>query len=391
MASHHGRARVGLDVQPLTAGPRVALSAAQVTRLVRDAPGLKISAGAELLDRGLNVLEDVTDVLVAGSVQRQSYADLHGSGTLVFERDLDWGAAIVRPYIVLADGSGLSARFNLGAYYTSTPKRVLGVDPPSFEAACIDILDGLNDPVGETYSVAAGTAYLTAIEAILLARGFTATAYAIDQVAAATTLPSSKVWPLDNQTTWLSVVNDMLGAIGYLGVWSDWDGRLRLHPYLSPTQRAGEWTYTVDLATSMLAPQRTIERDWYRVPNRWVFYRTNNVDGPSPVEGDGVYTVTNQADGPTSIEGRGGRVITKVTGLDVANQAALIASAQVTIDADIRLRSKLSLGTAPNPLHWHFDRVTVIDPGLGAQQDALVSSWTLPLDGSDMGQEWTLL
>lgn len=370
---------------------RDGLTEAQVTSLIRDSPSLQVNPGLELLDRSLNVLADVSTDFIGGSVTRQSYADIHGDAELLLTRELDWGNAIVRPYVNLANGSTLTARFNLGAYFTSTPEYDLSETPPTFDVLCYDIMQRLDDPVGEAYSVAAGTAYLAAIELIFNAQGFAGGTYVIDQTSASSVLPASQSWTLDENVTWLNIVNQLAGAVGYQGVWSDWDGRLRLHPYVSPSNRDSEWTYDVSQATSMLSVKRKIQRDWYDVPNRWVFFRQNNVDGTPPIEGDGLYTVTNQSTGPTSIEARGGRVITKTRGIDAVDQAALVRSAQVTVDADMRLQTKVSLDVAPNPLHWHFDRVTCTDPALGNQPEALVTAWTLPLDGADMSQEWSLL
>lgn len=375
-------------MQPLTGGPRSSITAADVTALIRDSVALRVAAGCELLDRSLSVIADITDLLAAGSVTRSSYADLHGSASLSIESTLDWGSAIVRPYMVLSSTAS-TARFNLGAYYTSTPKTALGEAPLVHDVECIDILDGLNTPTGETFDVAAGAGYLATVEAILLAQGFTA--YQIDQASASTVLPSARQWLLDESTTWLGIVNDLLASIGYQGIWSDWDGRLRVQQYVSPSSRSPEWVYDVDGSTSMLTLGRTIERDFYRAPNRWVFYRSNNVDGAAPVEGNGLYTVVNQADGPTSIEARGGRVISKPVPLDVADQGSLVKAGQRIVDDDMAVNAKLTVGVAPNPLHWHMDVVTVNDPDVAPAGPALVTKWTLPLDGGDGAQEWSLL
>jgi hypothetical protein len=377
-------------VQPLVADPRSTLTDAQVVALIQDAPALTVSAGLELLDMTLAVQADMSDGLVGGSVSRASYASLHGTATLNLSVELDWGTAIVRPYIVLTDGV-IAARFNLGAYFTSTPHHDLDTVPSMFAVSGYDILYALSSPVGEVYAVDVGIAYLTAVESILTGQGFVAGTYLIDQASVATVLPSARVWPIDERTTWLTVVNDLLGAIGYAGIWSDWDGRLHCEPYANPRDRGPEWFYDVDTATSMLTLKRTIERDFFAAPNRWVGVRSNNVDGIAPVEGAGVYTVVNAHDGPTSTEARGGRVISRILSLDVADQASLIALVEQTVDADLRLKTTLTLGTSPNPLHWHFDRVVVNDPAIGSFVDVLVTDWTLPLDGGDMQHSWTLL
>jgi len=376
-------------MQQLNGGPRLQLTPAAVAAIIRDSTSPNVSAGLELLDRGLNLVADITSIFVAGSVTRSSYADLHGSASLQIEGALDWGQAIVRPYIVLSSGTA-AARFNLGAYYTPTPERVLDEVPATYAVEAIDILDGLADPVGETYSVAAGVGYLDAVEAILQQRGYTA--YLIDRTSTSAVLPSARTWVMDETTTWLGIVNDLLGAIGYYGIWSDWDGQLRVQQYVSPSTRRPEWTYDVGLATSMLVPGRKVKNDFYRAPNRWVFWRSNGVDGAQPVEGNGMYTVVNASNGRTSIDARGGRVITKPKALDVADQASLVRAGQRIVDDDLAVNAKLTLGVAPNPLHWHFDVVGIDDAEVAPPgSTALVTKWTLPLDGSDGTQEWSLL
>lgn len=376
-------------MQPYVDLPRITKTSAQIVHLIRDAPDLTVSAGLELLDQNLGVLEDITDRLAGGQVQRQSYADLHGAATLAVEGELDWGSAIVRPYMVLTS-AGVSARFNLGAYYTNTPVTELGSTPITFAVQGIDILDGLNTPVGEAYSIPSGASYLSTVESILIQEGFTQ--YVIDTSATNATLPTARAWVIDENTTWLKIVNDLLGSVGYQGIWSDWDGKLRAQPYVTPANRRPEWTYDVVQLTSMVTLQRSLERDFYKVPNRWVFVRSNNVDGTTPVLGDGLYIATNQSAGPTSIEARGGRVITRVMAIDVADQTSLVAAAQISIDADLKLATKVRLGTSPNPLHWHFDVMTYDDPAVGPPtQKALCTSWVLPLDGGNMNQEWTLI
>ncbi|WBB94175.1 hypothetical protein [Verrucosispora sp. WMMC514] len=374
-------------MQAITAAPRNHLTEATVVRLLRDAPAITVGHGLELIGQDLQLVEDISADLAGGQVSRNSYATLHATCQLALSRALSWGSALVRPYMTISDGQD-TARFNLGAYYTSTPTHRVGEDPVTYDVAGYDILHGLHSPVGEAYAVDAGVGYLAAVEAILQGQGYTR--YLIDQRRGDAVLPSAKVWALDDQTRWLTVVNDLLAAIGYQGIWSDWDGQLRCQPYQRPADRAPEWLYDDRQATSMVGLNRDLERDFFEAPNRWVFVRQNDVDGPPPVEGDGVYTWTNTDVGDTSVEARG-RVLTKVVYADAADQAALEAAGQVTIDADMRIPTALRVTTSPNPLHWHFDRLIVDEPALGPYADVMATSWTLPLDGSDMTHEWTSL
>jgi len=72
-----------------TAPPRQGLTEAAVIGLIRDAPAVIISAGLELLDSGLKVIDDVTDDFGGGSISRNGYATLHGTASLKMARTLD--------------------------------------------------------------------------------------------------------------------------------------------------------------------------------------------------------------------------------------------------------------------------------------------------------------
>lgn len=375
-------------MQPPTAVPRDAFTSAQITALLQDASALTVAAGCELVDQGLAVLEDITDSLVSGSVSRNGYATLHGTATLELDRLLDWGSTLVRPYMTITDGV-ISARFNLGVYGTSMPSVTHGRTPYRYQVQGFDVLHLLNDPVGDAYAVAAGTGYLTAVENVLTGRGFTR--YAIDQQSAASVLPLARTWPLDERTTWLTVVNDLLGSIGYQGIWSDWDGRLRVQAYDPPRERAAEWYYDTGQYTSMMGVERTVHQDWYFAPNRWVAVQSNAADQSTPVFGNGVYIYLNSDFGPTSVSARNGRVVTRFLSIDAADHASLVAKAQVSIDADIRLPTTIEATTAPNPMHWHFDRLVLDDPAMGPVIDAVSTEWTLPLNGDDMTHLWSVL
>lgn len=381
-------------MQPAVAAPREGLTESQITYLIRDAPDLKVQHGLELIDVNLAAIEDISGECVGGAVSRGVFNTLHGSASLVVSRELDWGADLVRPYVILSDRQpgkgGTSARFNLGAYYTSRPKWSTRYNPPAFDVVGVDILDALNDPTGSAYAIEAGALVLDEVEKILQGRGLTQ--YLIDPSASAKTMASPYVSLMDDEKTWLNIVNDLLAIVGYAGAWSDWDGRIRCAPYQTPAERPVEWVYDVDPATSILSPEREYTRDLYGAPNRWVFIR-NETDGATPVEGNGIYTYENWYDGPASVTSRAGRTVTKTVRVDAADQDALVTRAQKTIDADVRLSTTVSTKTAINPLHWHMDKVALNDAESGESpwSDVTVNTWTLYLDGADMDHEWSVI
>lgn len=383
-------------MQPPTDGLRAGFTTAQVQYLVEQSSSFDTDMGLELLDQDLNVLADLSDALQSASVARDSFASLHATLTFGIDSALDWGNAIVRPYMTFtgptsaATGSTATMRFNLGAYVTDTPEEDLSEDVSTFGATGYDVLSLLDDPVGDAYSVDAGVSFLVAVEQILMNRGFSQ--FIIDQDAAASVLASAKTYAIDDNVTWLMIVNDLLASIGYAGVWSDWNGVIRCQTYTTPSDRSPEWVMTDDPAVTLLTQRRKRQRDYYSTPNHWVFYRNTSTDDDQPTADNGFrYEFTNQSDGDTSVDARGGRVITKVVSVDAADPISLIQQAQQTIDADSLVPTTVSIETAPFPLAWHMDRILVSDARLGVALQVLASSWSLNLDGTDMAWDWTLV
>jgi len=351
------------------------------------ASNLWVGSGCELVTRNLDVVADISDGFAGGTIRRGNLDTIHGTCDVTLETELDWGTALIRPYVVLKvpGPGGLTGRFNQGAYFTSTPQYVAGTTPRQFSVQGYDQLEALTSPVGDSYVSPAGVTYLSVIQSILVAQGYTQ--YVLDPARAGTIINQPRAWPIDQNTTWLSIINDLLAAIGYQGLWADWDGRLRANPYTPPSGRASEWFYdTTQSDTIMDTRKRSF--DYFAAPNRWVSIRSNIGDGVVPVEGNGVYTFINQSDGKTSVDARG-RVITKVLSIDAADQSALQTTASVTINADLRIDQVFDVTTGINPLHWHFDRVTLADSEFGAAVELQETSWTLALSGGSMSHSWT--
>ena len=222
-------------MQALTAAPRGAFTAAQVTALLL-APAITVSAGLERLNASLVVQEDISDDLMGGQVERVMNATVHGTCKLDISRALAWGLDLVRPYMTLTDGK-ITARFNLGVFSLTTPERAVAWTPETYACSGFDRLYLLHRPVGDSYAVTAGTGYLAAVRSAVTAAGLSGVN--LDGTAEAKTLPSDMTWPLvkstatttststgssasstaTGATTWLNIVNELLGAISYRGLW----------------------------------------------------------------------------------------------------------------------------------------------------------------------------
>lgn len=382
-------------MQPPTDGPRGAYTEAQVRYLIENTTSFDTDMGLELIDGldTMNVQADVSEWVSAAQVSRNNLATIHASATFALSTDLSGGNTIVRPYMTVTGPTSATAttlttmKFYLGAYFVDAPETDLSESTPTWDATGFDVLSILDDSIGDDYAVNIGELYLTRVEQILLDRGITK--YHIDQEQAGAVVASPKVYTLDEDPTWLQVVNDCLAAVGYQGIWTDWNGYFQVRAYQRPADRSPEWTLTAKAANTLLTQRRKLSADYYNAPNRWVFYQSN-VSEEQPVDGNGRYEYTNQSVGPTSVEARRGRVITaKPEGVDVADHAALVAYAQRVIDLAILIPRRVSMETAPFPLAWHMDRYLAQDPGLGSAFQVLGTSWTLNLNGSDMGHEWS--
>lgn len=366
-------------MQPRSAAPRTHLSTSQVEAILKG-ESVEVSAGMERVDASGTVLEDLSDALAGGTVSHNNYATIHSTCRLLIQDTLDFGSARVRLFLTLK-GQDEEARFDLGTYVLSTPARNVGEYPQTFDVEGYGVLTFLNTPAGMTYQVPAGANVVDEVRTILDTYG-AGTPHFIEESSA--TLASARVWPLDEGTTWLHIVNDLLRSIGFRGLWEDWTGRFRSEPYSSPANRAVEWHYDADAATTILHEDGQVEADYFDTPNRWVFVRQDPAAADISVPGSSdVYEVTNQSDGPTSIDARG-FTRTAVHFLDAVDSAALQAQGDSIVDRDKRLDRTYRIATEANPLHWHFDVVTLHDTDLGSVPKLVSHEWTLDLGEGSM-------
>lgn len=354
------------------------------------APTLEVAAGCEVLDLDLNVTEDISDDFLDGKVTRQCFAKIHGTCQLVLSRELQWGAQLVRPYVLIGD-----ERWNTGVFVLSTPEKRVGVDPPIFEASGQDRLALLDREVGEDYSVTSGTTYRQALLDVFSDAGLSGVQ--IETAAADYTLPATRTWSLvassldPDQTstpvTWLRIVNDLLAAINYQAVWCDENGLYRCERYIEPSVRPIDFTFSADDVATIVGEDRTIVADQWRTPNRWVFLWTNRPGGEQDVEGDGMYTVLNQSDGPLSIDERG-LTWTRVFRYEAASQAVLEELGDRRVAHDRRVAEEIQVTTGPFPPAGHFDVYAYVDSDAGGTRRVLATEWELDLLGGDTSWVW---
>jgi hypothetical protein len=191
------------------------------------------------------------------------------------------------------------------------------------------------------------------------------------------TLTTSRIWPIDEQTTTLNIVNDLLAAVGFRGLHMTRDGSATSEPYMPPADRGVEWEYDATVDATTIGETRTATFDFFDAPNRLVAICDDPETTIPPV------VLDNIEEGVTSQAARG-RIIPTVLRFEAADTAALEAQAQEAFDRLSRVAEEFTVMVGPNPSHFLHDVVRLYDPDLGVNRKCVVQRFRLPLDGADM-------
>lgn len=352
-------------------------------RALLTADRVEVTAGLELLNSSLQVVEDVTDDLVGGSVSWLAHRAPHRTCTLQLARRLGWPDALVRPYLTFTDGT-TSVRAERGAFYLVTPEQPLGQSEAVYDVEGYDRLLLLDRPVGDSYAVPANAGVTAALAQAFGDAGVTGVL--IDSTAADKELSQAMVWPLDaaaDPVTWLRVINDLCAAINYRAVWCDEHGRYRAGPHQPPASRPVEFVFTADdPLITIVGPDRTVIEDHWRQPNRWVFVQQNR--DAAPAEGDGLYTVDLPSEGSPA-----GLVWPEVVAVDAADQASLEAFGDRSVAARKRLTRTVRVDVGPFP-PGHADIYQYADAAFGSQRVQAIA-WEQNLADGMASMEWEVV
>lgn len=373
---------------------------AQTIRIMQHSATMSVSIGADLLDLDMNFIEDLTPWLGQdGSVERVMAATIHGTCKISLSKAINWGNQLVRLYMTVYNETE-GRKIPLGVFTLTSPEISTGDVPPTYECTGYDRLYFLGRQVGNTYYVPVNVSYLSAIRSALKAAGLTG--ILLDGSAADKKLPVAAVWPLvrtaddtsgdSTPVTWLRIINDLLKAIGYRGLYCDEQGLYRSEPYADPSTRPPEYTFTTVTAKNpIISEQRTYSHDLHEVPNRWVFIQQNRDPAANiQVVGDGIYVVENKYDGITSQSHRG-LVYPSVIMVDAADQATLKAQGDIVVAKDLRTAATLKFQTSPFPAAGHADMAMYEDPDNLGSYKCQATRWNLDLGGGDMDWEWEVV
>ena len=197
--------------------------------------------------------------------------DVPKAGKIVVEdseEDVDWRKVLVRPVYYVAAANGPWERWNLGIYYVaSAPGRR---DPGGRRIRELQVYDTtkplLDDSIGETYVLAAGTNVVEAVESILESVHI----YRHSITPSDKTVRVTTSWPA--ATSKREIVDSLLRSINYTMLLMNWEGVIEARPERL-VNRAGPVIELNDVKVEKgigAYVQYEAKVDAFDTPNRWI-------------------------------------------------------------------------------------------------------------------------
>lgn len=267
-------------------------------------------------------------------------------------------------------GDATWAEWPQGVFLLTSPTR--DADPHGVVVRQVEAYDQLlvlrDDKITNRTAAASGTKYTDQVRTFLTGAGITD----LNITPSSALIPVTKEWEPGTQK--LRIVNDLLAAINYEGVYFDENGTCIVRPYVSPADRASEHTYAAD-STSVILPRVRQTLDLFAVANRWVL----TVSDPDRAALSSTFT-NNDPASPTSTVSRGRTIVDFRTEQDAADQVALDAKvARLAFEAS-QVFEEIELPTGIMPVHSHNDVYTLVYPDLGVAEKYSERAWELPLE-----------
>jgi hypothetical protein len=344
-------------------------TAAQVDAALH-APSRQIRFRYHLLDAANGFKQELTNVLMGGTLTHDAFATIKGTAKFTIREDgsadIDYLSDRVRPFIDIRMPDGGWVAFNMGVFLLSSPS---AADGDTGIVRSVDAYDTsvvlIEDIYGALFEISPGVNVVDTIVGILT-----------DHNISSRIVPSAKtmgsVLTIDPGTTVQTVVGKLLDYVNYTSITYDGDGVAVAGPYVPPTPGVFVYTYATD-ALSVIVPGATEDLDLYSVPNRWI--RVVSETDRDPMQS--TFTNTNPAS-PTSTVRRG-RVIVDYGTENVADQAALDAKVRLIAARASQVYAEVVFTTAIMPMHEDADDLQLIYDPLGISSTFREHSWEIQL------------
>lgn len=329
--------------------------------------------------------DNISGNVRACTIEHGGFRNIHRIITIELDKELDWGRQRIKPYLTV-EGAGWVDTLPLGVFCLTAPVRTGGLRPPQWSVNGFDKMYLIDQPLALPVSYPTGSPILANVRELLSLRGIQVDRISNDR--ASDVLSQVHSWGVEQNFTYLQVINDLLAMVGYRGLRLDPDGFPESGPHPSARSRNITWRYDAGSpTTTVYLSGREHVDDYTDRPNRWVFW-ANNIDADQPpIEGDGLYIVDNHTEGSSSQQARGGLVITRAEGIEAITQADLEANGQRLVDEDMMSSATVRLTTSINPYHDHQDILEVIDRDLGIAGTFEETVWSMDIFARTMTHE----
>lgn len=340
---------------------------------------MRFKNGARRVSRRVDVLRNgaaVTslDVVESPVVSMQADAALKANMTGAFRatETLRPTSDLLQPFLIL-DG----VEHPLGQYAISVLTTSHGEDGDVIHVEAYDRALWLQQAKTETrYYLAAGTKYMDAIQALLLADGVTRV---ICDPCDAVLATAREDWEVG--TDHLTIINALLAEINYTGLWFDFDGIARLHRYIAPGVGNIRHTYCSG-ELSIIKADTERELDIYDAPNVFVAIVSNpDYDMPltATAENDSIASALSTVN-------RGRRIVSVETLDNIASAAELQAYVNNKRAQSMISTETVRFYTANNPVHGVGDVIALHHEALEGVFEE--TAWSITLEaGADMMHE----
>lgn len=274
------------------------------------------------------------DGVTGGSAEVVAQSVLGGSGALSIDGDrgIDWMSHRVQA--IYTDGD---VSWPFGTYLFASPNDHHTAVGVTYQVQLLSKMNIISeDSVEARYSLAAGTVVVPVVVTLIQSTGESR----IAATASTSALTSPLTW--EAGTSKLTIINDLLQAIGYWSLWCDGSGQFRVQPYLNPASRPVAFDFEHG-ERSLHLPEWDREKDLTKVPNRFVAVGQGS-DTVAPLVG----VATNEdPNSPYSYQARGRWITATERGVEGTTQAVFDEYAARKLRDAMDPVSRLSVAHAP--------------------------------------------
>lgn len=287
------------------------------------------------------------------------------SGVFYDDPRVSWMTDELRPYQIIDGIEHSVGIFPIGTMTKSVDEN--GVATVSVEAYDRSLYLK-QKKTEEVLHFSAGTNYMKVIEQLMVQSGI------VRYIAT----PTKETLSVDREdwdigTSYLTIINTLLGEINYNNVWFNSDGIAILQPIRQPSAANIAHQYSELDEIRVLQRQNAIEADVFDAPNVFIAI-CDNPDLDAPLTS----TATNDSMiSPISVEARGRRIVKLVRVDNIASQDALDDYVKTLCFQSMMSAEVATVYTANLPGHGVYDTVAINHPDIEGVFEEV--SWSLVL------------